>query len=109
LAPRELIEDELRTHLVEGADGLMRFRCSRAAVVSGLGELAQAPPDWDRLRVPTLLVYGAESDVVPEVVVNVLEAELGDLLVTARVAGAHYVLWDAYAETSDAVAAFFGS
>lgn len=109
LAPRELIEDELRTHLVEGADGLMRFRCSRAAVVSGLGELAQSPPDWNRLRVPTLLVYGAESDVVPEVVVDVLEAELGDLLVTVRVAGAHYVLWDAYAETADAVAAFVGS
>jgi lipase len=109
LAPPELIEDELRTHLVEGADGLLRFRCSRAAVVTGLGELAHPPPDWDRLRVPTLLVYGGDSDVVPEVVVDVLEAELGDLLVSARVPGAHYVLWDAYAETSAAVAAFLRS
>jgi lipase len=106
LAPRELIEDELGEHLVQGTDGLMRFRCSRAAVVTGLGELAQPPPDWDRLRVPTLLAYGAESDVVPEVVVDVLAAELGDLLVTARVPGGHYVLWDAFAETSDAVASF---
>jgi lipase len=106
LAPRELLDDELGAHLAAGDDGLWRFRCSRAAVVTGLGELAQSPPEWERLRVPTLLVHGAESDVVPDVVVDVLAAELGELLVSARVPGAHYVLWDAYAETADAVAAF---
>lgn len=106
LAPRDVLDEELEAHLTTGEDGLLRFRYSRAAVVSGLGELAQAPPDWERLRVPTLLVYGADSDVVPDVVVDVLEAELAGLLVTARVPGAHNVLWDAYDETADAVASF---
>lgn len=108
-APRELLEEELRAHLREGTDGLLRFRVSRAAVVSGLADLAQAPPEWELLRVPTLLVYGAESDVVPGVIVNVLEAELGDLLETAPVPGAHNVLWDAYQETADAVSAFLAN
>jgi lipase len=108
-APRELLEEELRAHLVEGADGLVRFRFSRAAVVSGLGDLAQPPPEWEQLRVPTLLVYGVESDVVPEVVVDVLEAELGELVETVRVPGAHNVLWDSFQETATAVAAFLAS
>jgi lipase len=107
-APRELLEEELREHLVKGADGLLRFRFSRAAVVSGLGDLAHSPPEWERLRVPTQLVYGVESDVVPEVVVDVLEAELGELLQTVPVPGAHNVLWDAYPETATAIATFLG-
>jgi lipase len=105
-SPIELLEEELRTHLVEGTDGRLRFRFSRAAVVAGLGELSHAPPGWEQLRVPTLLVYGAESDVVVEVVVDVLQAELGELLETVPVPGAHNVLWDAYPETAGAVAAF---
>ena len=108
-APPELLDEELRAHLVEGADGLLRFRFSRGAVVSGLADLAQPPPDWALLQVPTLLVYGAESDVVLDVVVDLLAAELGDLLITARVPGAHNVLWDAYSETGDAVADFLST
>jgi lipase len=108
-APRELLEEELRAHLVEGADGLLRFRFSRGAVVSGLADLAQPPPDWALLRVPTLLVYGAESDVALDVVVDLLAAELRGVLITARVPGAHNVLWDAYPETAEAVAEFFST
>jgi lipase len=108
-APLELLEEELRAHLVEEADGRLRFRFSRGAVVSGLADLAQPPPDWALLRVPTLLVYGAESDVVLDVVVDLLEAELRDVLVTARVPGAHNVLWDAYPETAAAVAEFLST
>lgn len=108
-APRELLEEELRAHLAEGADGLLRFRFSRGAVVSGLADLAQPPPDWALLRVPTLLVYGAESDVVLDVVVDLLVAELRGVLVTARVPGAHNVLWDAYSETADGVTEFLSS
>lgn len=105
-APRQLIEEDLRAHLVEGTDGMLRYRCSRAAVVAGLGELAQPAPDWERLRVPTVLVYGAESDVVPEVVVDVLQHELAELLEVVRVPGAHNVLWDAFDETAEAVGRF---
>ena len=105
-APRDVLEEEVRMHLDECADGLLRFRWSRAAVVSGLGDLARTPPEWERLRVPTLLVYGEESDVCPDVVVDVLEAELGELIEVARVPGAHNVLWDAYDETAAAISRF---
>lgn len=109
LAPRDLLEEEVRDHLVQGEDGRWRWRYSQSAVVAAYGELAQPPPAWDDVGVPTLLVAGAESDVVPDVVVDVLRHELGELLETVIVPGGHLVLWDAYAETADAVERFLDS
>jgi lipase len=109
LAPRDLLEEEVRDHLVQGEDGRWRWRYSQSAVVAAYGELAQPPPAWDDVRVPTLLVAGAESDVVPDVVVDLLRHELGKLLEAVIVPGGHIVLWDAYAETADAVERFLDS
>ena len=72
LAPRELLEEEFREHLVRGDDGRLRFRYAESAVIAAYGEMAQPPPDWARLQVPTLLVVGADTDVVPPAVVDVL-------------------------------------
>ena len=105
LAPRELIDEEFREHLVEGEDGRLRFRYSQAAVVAALGELAQRPPDWELLQVPTLLVVGADTDVTVPAVVEALRTELASLEVVT-VPGRHVVLWDAYEETANAVEAF---
>ncbi|HEV8686885.1 MAG TPA: alpha/beta hydrolase [Gaiellaceae bacterium] len=106
LAPREVLEQELDDHLVRDGNGRWRYRYLQSAVVAAYGELAQPPPDWERLRVPTLLVAGAESDVVPEVVVDVFRHELGDLIEVAVVPGGHIPLWDAYEETADAIERF---
>lgn len=106
LAPNELLEEELDDHLVQDGDGRWRFRYLQSSVVAAYGELAQHPPDWARVRVPTLLVAGAESEVVPDVVVDVLRHELGDLLEVVVVPGGHIVLWDAYDETADAIERF---
>ena len=54
-APRDLIEAELREHLVEQADG-WRYRYAQACVVSAYGEMATTPPAYADVRVPTLLV-----------------------------------------------------
>jgi lipase len=105
LAPRELIDEEFHEHRVRGEDGLLRFRYSQAAVVAALGELAQQPPAWELLQVPTLLVVGEDTDVVPPVVVDLLRSELADLEVVT-VPGRHVVLWDAYEETADAIERF---
>jgi lipase len=105
LAPRELIDEEFREHLVPGEDGRLRFRYSQSAVVAAYGELAQPPPAWELLQVSTLLVIGAETDVVPPPVVDMLRWELSDLEVVT-VPGRHVVLWDAYDETSDAIEKF---
>lgn len=106
LAPRELLDEEFAEHLVRGEDGRLRFRYSQAAVIAAYGEMAQPPPDWALLRVPTLLVVGADTDVVPPAVVDVLRSELGDLLEVVTVPGRHIVLWDAFAETADAIESF---
>ena len=105
LAPRDLIDEEFREHLVRGEDGRLRFRYSQSAVIASLGELAQRPPAWERLQVPTLLVVGADTDVTVAAVVDALRSELSDLEVVT-VPGRHVVLWDAYEETSDAIERF---
>ncbi len=105
LAPRELIDEEFREHLVRGDDGRLRFRYSQAAVIAAYGELAQPPPAWERLQVPTLLVVGADTDVTVPAVVDALTSELGDLEVVT-VPGRHVVLWDAYEQTADAIESF---
>jgi lipase len=105
LAPRELIDEEFREHLVRGEDGRLRFRYSQAAVIAALGELSQQPPAWGLLQVPTLLVVGADTDVTVPAVVEALRSELAGLEVVT-VPGRHVVLWDAYQETADAIERF---
>ncbi len=106
LTPRELVDEELEEHLVAGEDGRLRFRYSQAAVIAAYGELSQPPPDWSLLQVPTLLVVGADTDVVPIAVVDALRFELGDLLRVVTVPGGHVVLWDAFEQTADAIELF---
>ena len=103
LTPHELLDEEFREHLVRGEDGRLRFRYSQAAVIAAYGELSQPPPDWERLQVPTLLVVGADTDVVPPALVDALRFELGGLLEVSTVPGRHVPLWDAFEATADAI------
>jgi lipase len=105
-APRGLVEAELRDHLVASDDGLWRYRYSQAAVVAAYGEMASAPPPFERVRVPTLLVLGEDSYIPYDHLLDAHVAALGELLQVVRVPGGHTVLWDALDETSEAVAAF---
>ena len=104
--PHELLEEEMREHLVPREDGRLRYRYCRSAVVAMYGELA-APPRRPA-SIPALLVLGARSGLVTEGQVRALRDTLGDLLEVASVPGGHIVLWDAYEETSDAVDSFLG-
>jgi lipase len=104
-APRALVESELRGHLVE-ADGSWRYRYTQACVVTAYSELATAPPSFDEVRVPTLLVLGADSYLPYDHLLDAHRAALGDLLEVVVVPGGHTVLWDALEETSEAVARF---
>jgi lipase len=108
-APRELLETELREHLAVSADGLWRYRYCQAAVVAAYGEMASAPPPFDQVRVPTLLVLGEESYLPYDHLLGAHAAALGDLLRVVRVPGGHTVLWDALEETTASVAAFLGA
>jgi lipase len=105
-APRELLEAELPDHLVPSEDGLWRYRYSQAAVVAAYGEMASAPPAFEQVRVPTLLVLGERSYLPYDHLLDRHVAALGELLRVVRVRGGHTVLWDALEETAEAVVAF---
>jgi lipase len=104
--PTELLEEEVREHLVRGDDGRFRFRYSREAVAAGYLEIGAPPPTWELAEVPTLIVAGAASKMVSVGEVELYRAALGDLLRVVVVPGGHSVLWDAFDETADAIEGF---
>ena len=106
-APRELVEEELRRHLVLDDDGRYRYRYCQSAVVAAYGEMALRPPPFERVRVPTLLVLGESSYLPYDHLLDAHQAALGDLLEVVIVPGGHTVLWDAFDDTSQAIAEFF--
>jgi lipase len=105
-APRQLVEDELRRHLVVSSDGLYRYRYCQSAVVAAYGEMASEPPPFERVRVPTLLVLGEQSYLPYDHLLDAHRDALSELLQVAVVPGGHTVLWDALEETGKAVARF---
>ncbi len=105
-APRELVEEELRSHLVLAEDGRYRYRYCQSAVVAAYGEMASRPPPFERVRVPTLLVLGESSYLPYDHLLDAHQAALGDLLEVVVVPGGHTVLWDALDDTSQAIAEF---
>jgi lipase len=104
--PREFLDEEMREHLVPHEDGLYRYRYSHDAVASAWMEMAARPPAFDRVRLSTLLVLGAESKLVSAGELELYRSALGDLLEVAIVPGGHMVYWDAFDETAAAVERF---
>jgi lipase len=107
-APRALLEAELREHVVPSDDGLYRYRYCQSAVVAAYGEMASEPPPFADARVPTLLVLGERSYLPYDHLLDAHQAALGPLLEVVVVPGGHTVLWDALAETTQAVSTFLG-
>jgi lipase len=104
--PRELVDEEARVNLARGDDGLLRWRYAPSAVIAAFGEMAKTPPPFELLRVPTLLVRGAQTDVVPEALADTYREGVGADVEVVTVPGGHVLLWDAFAETADAIEAF---
>ncbi len=105
-APRALVEDELRSHLVWSEDDRYRYRYCQSAVVTAYGEMASEPPPFERVRVPTLLVLGEQSYLPYDHLLDDHRQALGDLLEVVVVPGGHTVLWDAFDETAAAISRF---
>jgi lipase len=102
--PRELLEEEMREHLVAMDDGRLRYRYSKSAAVAAWGEMAMpAPPVAE---VPTLFVLGDQSYLPNRVHAERYRAALGAALTLHSVRSGHSVLWDAFDATADAVAEF---
>jgi lipase len=104
--PREILEEEMREHLLASEDGRLRYRYSQPVVVAAYLELARRPPPLEALRVPTLLLVGAESKLVSAGEAELYRRALGELFELAVVPGGHSPLWDAFDETATAVENF---
>ena len=105
-APRELVVEDLASHVEVGDDGRLRYRYCQSAVVAAYGEMASVPPRFEDVRVPTLLVLGERSYLPYDHLLDAHRGALGDLLEVAIVRGGHSVLWDALHETSAAISEF---
>lgn len=105
-APRDLVEEELRVHLLQDDEGRWRYRYCQSTVVAAYGEMTREPPGFDRVRIPTLLVLGETSYLPYDDLLGAHSDALGDLLQVARIAAGHTVLWDALDDTAAAVARF---
>lgn len=104
--PKASVVEDLDGFLVADHDGRWRYRYSQAAVVASYGEMSSAPPPFEDVRIPTLLVLAKDSYVRYDHLLDAHRAALGDLLEVVTVPGGHTVLWDALEETSAAIVAF---
>jgi lipase len=103
VTPREALEEEAREHLERAADGLLRWRCSRAAVAAIYGELCREPPAAAVLaEIPSLLVHAEHFGLV----LDDQLAEYAQVAELVAVPGGHVVYWDAFEDTADAVEKF---
>jgi lipase len=103
--PREMLEEEMEAALEPDGRGRLRYRVSRSAVVTAYGELAR-PPALPSRR-PTLLVR-AVNGIVDDDHERLLHGVMSEDLTVEVVPGNHPVLWDAYPQTAQAVAAHLG-
>ena len=104
--PREHVVTDLDGFLVIDDDGRWRYRYSQASVVAAYGEMTSAPPPFDTVRIPTLLLLAEDSYVKYDHLLDDHRAALGDLLQVVTVPGGHTVLWDALEETATAISSF---
>lgn len=105
-APRELVESELRLHLLPDDDGRFRYRYCQSAVVAAYGEMTREPPPFDRVRIPTLLVLGETSYLPYDELLEPHTTAAGDLLEVVQLPAGHTLLWDALDDTAGAVERF---
>jgi len=105
-APRELVVEDLASHVETSDDGRVRYRYCQSAIVAAYGEMASQPPPFENVRLPTLLVLGERSYLPYDHLLEDHRAALGDLLELVVVPGGHTVLWDALEETVEAIADF---
>jgi lipase len=104
-APREHW-DRWSEQLVQGPDGRFRMPYSRAAAIAIYSEMTTPPPPFDALRLPTLLIVGAESTLVTPKQIEAYRYALGDFLEVKTVRAKHQVIGDALDDVAAAVGAF---
>jgi lipase len=100
--PREILEEEMREHLMRRDDGRLEYRYLRSAVVAAFGEMARPAPAV--ASVPTLIVLGEHSWIEQDLD-RYRRALDGDVRVVT-IASGHSLWWDALDDTATAVVDF---
>jgi lipase len=103
-APRETVAAFVKGDVRPGPDGLLRFSYSPGTVVVGWSEATrEAPPIAD---VPTLIVRAVASFIDGRAQDRRYRDTLGSSLTITPVPNGHNVLWEASAETEQAIESF---
>jgi lipase len=106
--PRAFMDEEIPANLVRGDDGRYRYHYARSAVIAAYGEMAKPPPLGD-VHAPMLIIRGAESQVLPEILVESARELIAGPVEVVTVRGGHIPTWDAFDETADAIDSFLGT
>lgn len=102
-AARPFVEADRRQHMVLGDDGQLRARFSRPVAIAVYGEMARALVHPE-IGTRTLLLEASDFDLVQPDHVRRLRSALGNDFDHQVVKGGHSLLWDAFEETSAAIA-----
>jgi lipase len=105
-APREVVASYVQGDARKGPDGRYRLSFCPSAAVVAWSEMTL--PDPEIAQVPTLLLQPEVRLYEAGGIAERYREELGDLLSAVTVPNGHNVLWEAPAETGEAVAGFLG-
>lgn len=100
------LELDFHRRLEPDEAGRLRPRYCPSAAVTAYSEMASPPPPFERLRIPTLIVRGIESNVTPDLLIELFREGAGAWLEVVDVPGFHNVLWDAFDESLEAIERF---
>jgi lipase len=99
-------DQDVADHLVEGPDGRFRFRHSAAAVVNAWAEMARPPVELGGLDLQLLLLSASQAPYVTDATRAWLRGDLGNRFTEVAIDAGHMLYWDAFDETSAAIAGF---
>ena len=103
---KDVVDEDLATHLRQDPDGRWRFRFSRSAVIVGYSEMARPPVSLAGFGGEGLLLEASRGDCVTEALRSALRRDLGPRLTMRTLDVGHMVFWDAFEATAAIVSAF---
>jgi lipase len=103
---RDTVDEDIATHLEQGADGRVRFRYSRPAVVTAWSEMAGPLPSLAAYPGRALLVEALRADYVSAPLRSRLRDDLGGRLDELGIDAGHMLFWDAPGELGRALRGF---
>jgi lipase len=106
---RDTVDDDLEAHLDRAADGRLRLRFSRPAVITAWSEMAKPPLSLAGYGGRGLLVPALHDEYVTPAYRAALIRDLGPRLEERGVEAGHMLYWDAFEALAGLLAAFLAA